>query len=67
MAAVLRCGKSSFLSHSSAAALWGIEDDHGGPIDVSGPPSLAARPNGIVYVAEQGFATTTSSTTAASP
>ncbi len=54
-AAVLRCGQSSFLSHASAAALWGIEDHHGGPIHVSGPPSLAARPNGIVVHRRTGL------------
>jgi very-short-patch-repair endonuclease len=55
MAAVLRCGRSSFLSHRSATALWGIEDAHGGPIHISGPPSLAARPNGIAVHRRTGL------------
>jgi very-short-patch-repair endonuclease len=55
IAAVLRCGKSSFLSHRSATALWGIDDFRGGPIHVSGPPSLAARPNGIVVHRRTGL------------
>jgi len=55
MAAVLRCGKSSFLSHPSATALWGIEDFRGGPIHVSGPLSLAANPRGIVVHRRTGL------------
>jgi very-short-patch-repair endonuclease len=38
MAAILACGPGSALSHSSAAALWGIVRDHpGASIDVSVP------------------------------
>ncbi len=55
MAATLRCGPASFLSHPSAAALWGIEDFRGGPIHVSGPPSLAANPRGIVVHRRTGL------------
>ena len=35
MAAVLACGEGAALSHFSAAVLWGILDDPGGPIHVT--------------------------------
>jgi very-short-patch-repair endonuclease len=35
MAAVLACGDGAALSHFSAAVLWGILDDRGGPIHVT--------------------------------
>jgi hypothetical protein len=35
MAAVLACGEGSALSHRSAAALWGIGAERGGPVDVT--------------------------------
>jgi hypothetical protein len=35
MAAVLACGEGAALSHFSAAVLWGILDDLGGPIHVT--------------------------------
>jgi very-short-patch-repair endonuclease len=45
MAAVLACGPDAFLSHRSAAALWGIGPAAGSLIDVStGRRGLAAKP-----------------------
>jgi very-short-patch-repair endonuclease len=35
MAAVLACGPDAVLSHTTAAALWGIRPEHGGAIEVS--------------------------------
>lgn len=35
MAAVLACGSGAFLTHSSAAALWGIAPEWGGGIEVA--------------------------------
>lgn len=35
MAAVLACGEGAALSHFSAAVLWGLIDDRGGPIHVT--------------------------------
>jgi very-short-patch-repair endonuclease len=44
MAAVLAVGRGAVLSHSSAAALWGIGEQRG-PIEVSvAPPRTVARP-----------------------
>lgn len=37
MAAVLACGPDALLSHSSAAALWGIRPYRPGPIEISVP------------------------------
>lgn len=37
MAAVLTCGEGAVLSHSSAAALWGIAPSQRGPIEVTVP------------------------------
>ena len=37
IAAVLNCGPDAVLSHRSAAALWGIRDHGGGPVDVTSP------------------------------
>ncbi|MDX6622529.1 MAG: hypothetical protein QOE75_461 [Solirubrobacterales bacterium] len=37
MAAVLAASPGAVLSHRSAAALWGIRSNHGGPIDVTSP------------------------------
>ena len=46
MAAVLGCGPGAMLSHSSAAALWGIERS-AGLIEISVPASLRRRRPGI--------------------
>ncbi len=43
MAAVLSRGPGAVLSHRSAAALWGIRDDYGGPIDVTSPSRTRSR------------------------
>ena len=42
MAAVLACGDGAVLSHTGAAALWGLIDARNGPVDVS-VPSRAGR------------------------
>jgi len=47
MAAVLSCGPGAALSHSAAAALWGLRADDG-RIDVTLPPGLTRKPPGIV-------------------
>lgn len=45
MAAVLSCGEGAFLSHRSAAALYGIAPERPGVIEVSVPsPSARAHP-----------------------
>jgi very-short-patch-repair endonuclease len=45
MAAVLTCGPHAILSHGTAAALWKIRRDSGGPIDVTTPPApVRSRP-----------------------
>jgi very-short-patch-repair endonuclease len=44
MAAVLACGSGALLSHSSAAALWGIRVTAGSLIDVSATRSRHRRP-----------------------
>jgi very-short-patch-repair endonuclease len=43
MAAVLSRGPGAVLSHWSAAALWGIRDHSGGPIDVTSPSRTRSR------------------------
>jgi predicted transcriptional regulator of viral defense system len=43
MAAVLSCGSQTVLSHRSAAALWGLRDYRGGPIDVTSPSKSRSR------------------------
>jgi very-short-patch-repair endonuclease len=51
MAAVLACGPRAVLSHSSAAALWGIRPPTGGDVDVTVPlggprtPGAGVRPH----------------------
>jgi very-short-patch-repair endonuclease len=47
MAAVLACGDSAVLSHSSAAALWRIGRAQGGLVEVSLPSSSRRRHPGI--------------------
>jgi very-short-patch-repair endonuclease len=47
MAAVLACGPGALLSHSSAAALWGIRPLHRGPIEISVPRATDPRQPGI--------------------
>jgi very-short-patch-repair endonuclease len=37
LAAVLACGEGALLSHSSAAALWGLERPRGSRVDVTAP------------------------------
>lgn len=44
MAATLACGPGALLSHGSAAALWRIGKDQGGPIDVSVTSGSARHP-----------------------
>lgn len=48
MAAVLSCGPYAALSHSSAAALWGILPGSEGDIEVSVPVHITRRRPGIV-------------------
>jgi very-short-patch-repair endonuclease len=47
MAAVLACGPSAMLSHSSAAALWGFGNEQSDTIDVSMPARRRSRMRGI--------------------
>jgi very-short-patch-repair endonuclease len=47
MAAVLACGEGAALSHGSAAALWGIERERGGAVDVSVRSRTGRRRRGI--------------------
>lgn len=47
MAAVLACGPDAVLSHSSAAALWGIGPEQGDMIEVSVPATRRSRLRGI--------------------
>lgn len=44
MAAVLACGEGAVLSHSSAAALWGLLRPIDGPIHVSVPTTTGRKP-----------------------
>jgi hypothetical protein len=55
MAAVLGCGPEAALSHTSAAALWGIvADDPCAPIEVCVPARVwRARPGIVVHRAER--------------
>lgn len=46
-AAVLACGSGAFLSHRSAAALWGFGNEHRGYIEVSVRRSSESRLPGI--------------------
>src|SRR4051812_20928147 len=48
MAAVLRCGAGAALSHSSAAALWGIRPVVRGTIEVSVPDTRRCKETGIL-------------------
>ncbi|MGE0065978.1 MAG: type IV toxin-antitoxin system AbiEi family antitoxin domain-containing protein [Solirubrobacterales bacterium] len=49
MAAVRACGEGAALSHTSAAALWGLLKPRGGPIHVTSPSlNGRARRSGIV-------------------
>jgi hypothetical protein len=47
MAAVLACGDGAVLSHSSAAALWRIGREQGGPVEISLPSSSRRRHPGL--------------------
>jgi very-short-patch-repair endonuclease len=50
MAAVLSCGRRAALSYGSAAALWGIDRERRGGIEVSVPVCLTPRDQGpFVY------------------
>jgi hypothetical protein len=70
MAAVLACGEGAALSHFSAAVLWGILDDPGGPLHVTVEGNRVCR--GVVVhrsplhgqrVRRQGIVVTTVSRT----
>jgi very-short-patch-repair endonuclease len=47
MAAVLACGEGAVLSHSSAAALWGIGPERPGEVEISVAARRAPRQPGI--------------------
>jgi predicted transcriptional regulator of viral defense system len=47
MAAVLACGPNAALSHESAAALWGICECEQARIEVTVPPRVVRRHDGI--------------------
>ena len=47
MGAVLACGSGAMLSHSSAAALWRIGKEQGGPVELSLPSPFHRRRPGI--------------------
>ncbi len=46
-AATMACGPAAWLSHATAAALFGIRDQNAGPIEVSVPAHVARRLSGI--------------------
>jgi very-short-patch-repair endonuclease len=48
MAAVLGCGPGAALSYGSAAALWGIERERRGAVEVSVPVASARRQSGVL-------------------
>jgi very-short-patch-repair endonuclease len=48
MAAILYCGPGAALSYGSAAALWGIDRERKGAIEVSVPVSAARRRNSVL-------------------
>ncbi len=48
MAAVLGCGSRAVLSYGSAAALWGIGAERGGPVDVTIPLASPRRHPGVL-------------------
>lgn len=48
MAAVLGCGSGAALSYGSAAALWGVERERKGAIEVSIPVSSARQHDGVL-------------------
>lgn len=48
MAALLSCGDDAVLSHTSAAALWGILAWRAGPVELSVPASVLRRRAGII-------------------
>jgi very-short-patch-repair endonuclease len=50
MAAVLACGDGAVLSHSSAAALWGLLRPIDGPVHVSVPTERARRSRRGIHV-----------------
>lgn len=47
MAATLACGPQALLSHRSAAVLWGILREWGGPVEVVVPADLSRRRPGV--------------------
>src|SRR5207344_3002200 len=47
MAGVLAGGRGAVLSHSSAAVLWGLREDPGGPVDITAPNRRGRWPSGI--------------------
>jgi very-short-patch-repair endonuclease len=59
MAAVLSCGDGAALSHASAAALWGIRNQRGGPTHVSVPSPRDPRRRGIRVHRRRAFDVTT--------
>ncbi len=59
MAAVLACGSTAVLSHASAAALWGIRIVWLPRIDVSVPPGVRPRAEGVILHRRANLETTT--------
>src|SRR5205085_5767284 len=55
LAAVMACGRRAALNHMSAADLWGIRPLPRGPIEVSVPASVRARPRGVVAHRRKGL------------
>ncbi len=58
MAAVLSCGPDAVLSHSSAAALWGIRLARGAGVEVTVPAARNPRRPGITVHRRAAFETT---------
>lgn len=56
MAAVLACGEGAVLSHTSAAALWGLLRPIGGPVHVSSPSLNGRRRRAGIRIHRTRFA-----------
>jgi very-short-patch-repair endonuclease len=55
MAAVLSCGPHAMLSHTSAAALWGIGTERSGCIEIAVPVTSTRRRPGLHVYRRPGF------------
>jgi predicted transcriptional regulator of viral defense system len=58
MAAVLSCGEAAVLSHSSAAALWGLGPERSGATEISVPATARPRRQGLKVHRRAAFEST---------